>query len=70
MGGIRLTMLVNVPQRRAPAAARTWLLLVFFLPWLGLLLYALFGRIYYPVAPPEAGPYQPGDRAATRAHQP
>ncbi len=45
---IRLTMLVYVPQRRAPAAARTWLLLVFFLPWLGLLLYALFGRIYYP----------------------
>ncbi|MGO4331687.1 cardiolipin synthase [Cupriavidus sp. 2TAF22] len=45
---IRLTMLVYVPQRRAPAAARTWLLLIFFLPWLGLLLYALFGRIYYP----------------------
>lgn len=45
---IRLTMLVYVPQRRAPAAARTWLLLVFFLPWVGLLLYALFGRIYYP----------------------
>lgn len=47
---IRLTMLVYVPQRRAPAAARTWLLLIFFLPWLGLLLYALFGRIYYPKA--------------------
>ncbi|MGT2495310.1 PLDc N-terminal domain-containing protein [Cupriavidus basilensis] len=46
--GIRLAMLVYVPQRRAPAAARTWLLLIFFLPWLGLLLYALFGRIYYP----------------------
>ncbi|WP_231586567.1 cardiolipin synthase [Cupriavidus basilensis] len=45
---IRLVMLVYVPQRRAPAAARTWLLLIFFLPWLGLLLYALFGRIYYP----------------------
>lgn len=45
---IRLTMLVWVPQRRAPAAARTWLLLIFFLPWLGLLLYAIFGRIYYP----------------------
>lgn len=45
---IRLAMLVYVPQRRAPAAARTWLLLIFFLPWLGLLLYALFGRIYYP----------------------
>lgn len=45
---IRLAMLVYVPQRRAPAAARTWLLLIFFLPWLGLLLYGIFGRVYYP----------------------
>lgn len=44
----RLTMLVYVPQRRSAAAARTWLLLIFFLPWLGLLLYLLFGRIQYP----------------------
>ncbi len=43
---IRLVMLFYVPQRRASAAARTWLLLIFFLPWPGLLLYIAFGRIY------------------------
>lgn len=43
---IRLVMLVYVPQRRAAAASRTWLLLIFLLPWPGLFLYAVFGRIY------------------------
>ncbi|HUL10677.1 MAG TPA: cardiolipin synthase [Methylococcaceae bacterium] len=43
---IRLVMLVYVPQRRSAAASRTWLLLIFLLPWPGLLVYALFGRIY------------------------
>lgn len=43
---IRMAMLVYVPQRRTPAAARAWLLLIFFLPWAGLALYALVGRIY------------------------
>jgi cardiolipin synthase len=38
-------MLVYVPQRRSAAAARTWLLLIFLLPWPGLLIYALLGRI-------------------------
>jgi cardiolipin synthase len=41
---IRLVMLVVVPLRRTPAAAKGWLLLVFFLPWVGLLLYLLIGR--------------------------
>ncbi|HWY74583.1 MAG TPA: cardiolipin synthase [Verrucomicrobiae bacterium] len=45
---IRLVMLVYVPQRRSAAASRTWLLLIFLLPWPGLVLYALFGRIYVP----------------------
>ncbi|MGH6628803.1 MAG: PLDc N-terminal domain-containing protein, partial [Burkholderiales bacterium] len=45
---IRLAMLVYVPQRRTTAATRTWLLLIFFLPLVGLVLYWLFGRIYYP----------------------
>jgi cardiolipin synthase A/B len=45
---IRIAMLVYVPQRRTPAAARTWLLLVFFWPVAGLVVYWLFGRIYYP----------------------
>ncbi len=47
---IRLAMLFYVPQRRAPAAARAWLLLIFFLPWAGLILYAIFRRAHLPRA--------------------
>ena len=36
---IRLALLVIVPFRRSPAAAKGWLLLIFFEPWLGLVLY-------------------------------
>src|SRR5258708_32256688 len=45
---IRLVMLVYVPQRRSPAAARSWLLLIFVFPYLGLILYWVFGRPYLP----------------------
>ncbi len=45
---IRLVMLVYVPRQRSAAAARTWLLLIFLLPWPGLILYALVGRVYLP----------------------
>jgi cardiolipin synthase len=45
---IRLAMLFYVPYRRDAAAARGWLLLIFFLPWAGVFLYALFGRAYLP----------------------
>jgi len=45
---IRVAMLFYVPQRRAPASARAWLLLIFFLPWLGLALYGLIGRVFLP----------------------
>jgi cardiolipin synthase A/B len=45
---VRLVMLVYVPQKRSTAASRTWLLLIFLLPWPGVLLYALFGRIRVP----------------------
>ncbi len=45
---IRIAMLIYVPQRRTPASARAWLLLIFFLPWLGVVLYALIGRAYLP----------------------
>jgi cardiolipin synthase len=45
---VRIAMLVYVPQRRTPASARAWLLLIFFLPWPGVLLYALIGRAYLP----------------------
>ena len=40
--------LLVVPLRRAPSAARAWLLLIFFLPWPGLVFYALIGRAYLP----------------------
>ncbi len=45
---IRFIMLVYVPQQRTAAAARTWLLLIFLLPWPGIIIYALFGRIRVP----------------------
>src|SRR3954453_5795559 len=45
---IRLGMLVVVPVRRSPEAAKGWLLLAFFLPWPALALYALVGRPPYP----------------------
>jgi cardiolipin synthase len=45
---IRLAMLVVIPFRRTPAAAKGWLLLIFFEPWLGLLVYLLIGRAKLP----------------------
>jgi len=41
-------MLVVIPFRRTPAAAKGWLLLIFFEPWVGLLLYVLIGRAKLP----------------------
>ena len=45
---IRLGMLLVVPFRRSPAATRTWLLLIFFLPIPGLLLFLLIGSPRFP----------------------
>lgn len=45
---IRILMLVYVPQHRTAAASRAWLLLIFLLPWPGLVVYALFGRAFLP----------------------
>ena len=45
---VRLIMLVYVPQRRSPEAARSWLLVIFIAPWPGLILYGLLGRPYLP----------------------
>jgi cardiolipin synthase len=45
---IRLVMLVVVPFRRTPAAAKGWLLLIFFEPWVGLVLYLMLGRAKLP----------------------
>lgn len=41
---IRIVMLPVVPTRRSPEAAKGWLLLIFFLPWVGLVAYLLIGR--------------------------
>jgi cardiolipin synthase len=45
---IRIGMLFFVPTRRTPQAAQSWLLLIFFLPIPGLLLYAAIGRPRFP----------------------
>lgn len=47
---IRIGALIFIPFRRTPDAARTWLLLLLFLPVPGLLLYLLIGRPTYPRA--------------------
>ncbi len=41
---IRICMLLWIPTRRSPEAAKGWLLLIFFLPSLGIILYWLIGR--------------------------
>ncbi len=41
---VRLVMLFWVPTRRSPEAAKGWLLLIFFLPVVGLIVYWLIGR--------------------------
>ena len=41
---LQIVMLVVVPLRRSPQDAKGWLLLIFFLPWLGLALFLLIGR--------------------------
>lgn len=45
---IRLGALAVVPLRRTPAASRGWLLLIFFLPVPGLLLFLAIGRPRFP----------------------
>lgn len=45
---IRLAMLVVVPLRRSPAAACSWLLLIFFQPVPGLLLFSAIGNPRFP----------------------
>src|SRR5947209_16877387 len=45
---IPIVMLFFVPSRRTPQAAQAWLLLIFFLPIPGLILYAAIGRPHFP----------------------
>lgn len=41
---LRIVMALVVPRRRSPQSASAWLLLIMFLPWVGLVLYLLIGR--------------------------
>jgi len=41
---IRIAMLVVITRRRRPSSAQAWLLLIFFLPWPGFLLYLIIGQ--------------------------
>ena len=45
---IRVVMLFVVPRKRHPNSAMAWLLVVFFLPWPGLILYLMLGRYRLP----------------------
>lgn len=45
---VRIGALAVLPWRRSPAAVRSWLLLIFFLPIPGLLLFFLIGRPRFP----------------------
>lgn len=45
---IRIVMIIVIPLRRPPEAARSWLLLVLFLPVPALILYRLIGRPRFP----------------------
>lgn len=45
---IRIGALAVVPQRRSPAAARAWLLLIFFFPLPGLILFLAIGQPRFP----------------------
>ena len=48
---VRIAALIYVPQRRPPSAARAWLLLIFFLPWPGVVLYLLICLLYTSPSP-------------------
>jgi cardiolipin synthase A/B len=63
---IRVIMLVVVPLRRSPEAARGWLLLILFEPWIGLPLYLLFGAHHLPRWRLEMLARQPGAFANVR----
>lgn len=41
---IRITALFTVTHRRPPASALAWLAVIFFHPWIGLILYVMMGE--------------------------
>ena len=47
---IRVLAIIFVPRNRRPQTAMAWLLAIFFIPYLGILLFLLFGRAQLPKA--------------------
>ena len=45
---VRVLALIYVPRNRRPTAAMAWLMAIFFLPYLGIMLFLLFGSIKLP----------------------
>ncbi len=45
---IRIFMLCYIPQRHSPTTAMSWLLAIYFWPWMGFLLYIAFGSTALP----------------------
>jgi cardiolipin synthase len=47
---IRVTAVIVVPRRRRPTAAMAWLLAIYFIPWIGVLLFLMIGSPRLPRA--------------------
>lgn len=47
---VRILAIIVIPRNRRPAAATAWLLAIFFLPWVGVLLFLLIGNPRLPRA--------------------
>jgi cardiolipin synthase len=45
---VRVLALVYIPRNRRPTTAMAWLMAIFFLPYLGILLFLLFGSTKLP----------------------
>ncbi|MCC6127148.1 MAG: cardiolipin synthase [Pirellulales bacterium] len=45
---VRVVMLFVVPRKRHPNSAMAWLMVIFFLPWPGLILYSMLGQYRLP----------------------
>ena len=46
--GVRIAALIIVPRNRRPQTAMAWLLAIFFIPYLGILFFLLFGSARLP----------------------
>ena len=69
---VRIGALLVVPQRRSPSATRAWLLLIFFLPMPGLILFLMIGSPRFPAWRAQRfealRPFLSGTATALQAH--